>query len=270
MEFNKIPLTRIAATLAEVMGISPPESSEKRIDALAEYIAKRTLTGKVDRVLVFNPDAIGQWIYEKYIEKFSPIIKYAPHVQPMLSVIPPKTPVCFASIYSGAEPSVHKIDRYTKPVLKIDTMFDALIRAGKKPCIISVANQSMDKIFKERDMAYYSLSYDGEVIEKALELIERDEYDFIAVYNQEYDDCMHRTHPQSKCSLAALDHYAANFERMAKAVMQYWGEHDTLLALITDHGVHREWFGLGQHGKNIPKDMNIAHFYGVIPKNIAK
>lgn len=267
MEFNKIPLTHIAATLAKAMEIIPPESSEGEIIELIDYIKKQTRSGKVEKVLIYNPDAIGQWVYEKYIEKFTNISKYAPYKQPMISVIPPKTPVCFASIYTGASPEVHGIQRYTKPVVKTDTLFDALIRAGKKPCIVSVANQSMDKIFRERDMAYFSVKDDFEAVNLGIELIKEDEYDFIAVYNQEYDSVMHITHPQSKRSLNALDHYAEAFERLGKAVKEHWNNYDSLIAMITDHGVHRMWNGLGMHGKNITKDMNIMHFYGVFKKN---
>ncbi len=268
MNFNKTPITRIAATLAKVMGIAPPYTAEDAINDLADYITGATKSGKIQKALIFNPDAVGQWVFEKYKGKFDKMLEHAPHEVPMLSVVPPKTPVCFASIYSGASPLVHKVDRYTKPVLKIDTLFDALIRAGKRPCIVSVADQSMDKIFKERDMDYFSLPYDGEVIEKALELIDSDKYDFIAVYNQEYDDKMHRSYPESKQALAALDHYAANFERLAIRVKERWKEYDSLIAVLTDHGVHREWFGLGQHGKEIPKDMNVKHFYGVVPRTV--
>ena len=37
----------------------------------------------------------------------------------------------------------------------IDTLFDALIRAGKKPAIVAETNSSMSKIYLERDMDYY-------------------------------------------------------------------------------------------------------------------
>ena len=48
---------------------------------------------------------------------------------PMLSVMPSVTPVCFASMYTGVMPDVHGIKFYTKPVLKIETFFDVLIKA---------------------------------------------------------------------------------------------------------------------------------------------
>ncbi len=265
-EFNKESLTGLAGALCECMGIDPPEHSECVTKDLVDYVMKQTKGEKVDRVIMFNPDAIGQWIYEKYYDKFEKFRKGAPYEQKYLTVFPPKTPVCFGSMYTGAQPSVHGIQRYTKPVIKIDTIFDALIRAGKKPCIIAVQNSSMSKIYLERDMDYYFEVYDNETVDKALEIIKEDKYDFICVYNQEYDDVMHRSHPQSYWSMKAIDHYNNNFERISNAVKENWKNHNTLIGIGPDHGTHREWYLLGQHGKNIPKDMNIVHWYGVYLK----
>ena len=44
------------------------------------------------------------------------------------TVMPSVTPVCFGTMYTGAQPEVHGIRRYEKPVIKIDTIFDVLIR----------------------------------------------------------------------------------------------------------------------------------------------
>jgi len=73
----------------------------------------------------------------------------------MLSVMPSVTPVCFASMYTGAMPNVHGIQAYEKPVLSTDTVFDAFIRADLKPAIVSTANDSISCIFLERDMDYF-------------------------------------------------------------------------------------------------------------------
>lgn len=265
-QFNTIPLTTLTGTFCACMGVEPPKYATTKIDELVEYITSRCQNGKVDRVIIYNPDAIGDYIYRKYYDKFASVRKHLKREQPMLSMIPPKTPVCFASIYSGATPEQHGISKYVKPVLTIDTIFDALIRAGKKPCIVSVAGQSMDKIFRERDMDYYSTADDRSAVDKAIELVKEDKYDFICVYNQEHDSVMHITHPQSRFALRALDHYCDNFDRLATAVKENWKNHDTLVGFATDHGTHREWYGLGQHGKNIPKDMNITHLYDIFPK----
>lgn len=265
-EFNTEKLTGLTGALCACMGIDAPKCSEGVTQDLVDYVMKATNNEGVDRIVMYNPDAIGQWIYEKYYDKFKAFRDNAPYEQKFLTVFPPKTPVCFGSMYTGASPAVHGIQKYEKPVIRIDTIFDALKRAGKRPCIVAVKGSSLSKIFNERNMDYYFEAYDKEVVDKAIDIIKRDEYDFIVIYNQEYDDAMHRTHPKSLWSKAAIKRYNQSFERIANQVKESLTNHNTLLGCGPDHGVHREWYLLGQHGKNIPKDMNIVHWYGVYSK----
>lgn len=266
-DFHTLPLTHLTGALCEAMRIPAPQNSEGVLRQLSDYVNAETNGKGVDRILIFNPDAIGTHTYEKYSSKFDEVKKYAPFELNMLTVFPPKTPVCFGSMYTGASPAVHGIQHYEKPVIKIDTIFDAMIRAGKKPCIVAVKNSSMAKIFLERDMDYYLEDYDNEAITRALSLIKEDKYDMICVYNQEFDDVMHRSHPDSKRSQKAIDHYSLSMSLLAEAVKANWKNHDSLIGYAPDHGTHREWYLLGQHGKNIPSDMNITHFYGVIGRS---
>lgn len=263
--FNTRPLTTLVGTLCDIIGARRPENAKGDVPEIKKTVEEKA-GGKVDRMLLYNPDAVGQWIYEKYYDLFPAVRKYTDVSVDFLTAFPPKTPVCFATMYTGADPAVHGITHYEKPVLKVDTLFDALPDSGKKVAMVAVANQSIPRIFAQRNIDYYLMKYDDEVIEKALELIREDRYDVIEVYNQEYDDKMHRSSPTAKFAVNALVHYNASFEKLMKAVEISWQSHDTFVAFSTDHGVHKPLFGLGAHGKNIPKDMNIRHFFGVIPK----
>lgn len=265
-DFHTLPLTGLTGALCKIMNIPAPEQSQGVLEELCSFVDSKTNGKGVDRILMFNPDAIGTYTYRKYSSKFDAVKQYAPFELNMLTVFPPKTPVCFGSMYTGASPQVHGIQHYEKPVIKIDTIFDAMIRAGKKPCIVAVKNSSMAKIFLERNMDYYIEDYDNEAVTRALSLIKEDKYDMICVYNQEFDDVMHRSHPDSMRSQKAIDHYSLSMSLLGEAVKTYWQNHNTLIGYAPDHGTHREWYLLGQHGKNIPKDMNITHFYGVITK----
>ena len=111
-----------------------------------------------------------------------------------------------------------------------------------------------------------SLPDDGAVVEKALELIEEDRYDCIVVYNQDYDDAIHDTVPESTDSLAAMRRHIADFDRLAARAKACWRAHDTLLCFAPDHGTHIDETGHGNHGDYIPEDINILHFYGVLAK----
>lgn len=267
-EFNKIPLQGLSGAICKLMDVPAPDQSEGTMTKLVNAVLDKTNGEKIDRVLMFNPDAIGQITCLRYADKFKSVREIAPLELAIKTVVPPKTPVCFGTMYTGASPTVHGIQRYTKPVIKIDSIFDAMIRAGKKPCIVAVKNSSMSKIFNEREMDYYLEDYDGCVVQKAAELIKEDKYDLICVYNQEFDDVMHRSHPNSKRSQRAIDNYNRSFDMLADQIRKYWTDHNTLLGYAPDHGTHREWYLLGNHGKNIPADMNIFHYYGVFPKKI--
>ena len=49
----------------------------------------------------------------------------------------------------------------------------------------------MSKIFLERNMDYFIYDTVAEVNAKAAEIIMEDKYDFVAVYNKNYDFVMH-------------------------------------------------------------------------------
>jgi len=256
--YNAISLTKFASTLARIIGVEQPQCADSPIDDFNEII-----NNSIDRVMIYNPDAIGMWLYQKYYTDFLTVLKHAPLCVPFQAVMPSKTPVCFATMYTGVLPAVHGIQSYTKPVVKTDSLFDSLIRAGKKVALVVVEASSMSKIFAEKDMDYYIMDYDKQVKEKALELIKANEYDFISIYTQEYDDVMHKTGPESSESLQALRNQIEIFDELAGAIETYWEKHRSLITFSPDHGVHLVNDGTGTHGTDMPEDLNILHFFGV-------
>ncbi len=124
-------LDTVCGALAYAMGIEPPCHAAQRNAELVNYIDKALDGERADRVVMYNPDAIAEWIYKKYPEYLPEVIKKTNKAVYLSTVMPSVTPVCFATMYTGAQPSVHGIRKYEKPVLSIDTLFDALARAGK-------------------------------------------------------------------------------------------------------------------------------------------
>ena len=262
---NSISMTRLASTITSVMGTEAPKCADRPIPHV-ERLVEKTCGGKVDRVMIYNPDALAMYLYQKYTEKFLPVTERTQLEVPMATVMPAVTPVCFGTMYTGALPKVHGIQEYAKPVIKIDSMFDALERSGKKVALVAVKDSSMAIIFGGRKIDYYLEEDDEAVVRKALELIEKDEYDVISVYNQEYDDYIHDETPESDNALKAMDHHIEAFARLTDAVNQFWGVHDSLVVMATDHGTHINWEGFGDHGEFIEEDINVVHFYGTYPK----
>ena len=76
---------------------------------------------------------------------------------------------------------------------------------------------------------------------------------------------MHKHGPDAPESVAALEQNAATFESLAEAIGDLWKtKHTALLGFAPDHGCHEIDGGCGSHGLDMPSDLNIVHFYGVI------
>jgi len=258
MTYNTISLTKLASTLAKIIGIDPPASADNPIEGFQNIV-----DGKVDRTLIYNPDAIAMWLYQKYYTEFFPVLKHAPLCIPFQTVMPSRTPVCFATMYTGTSPQMHGIKTKINSIVKPDSLFDSLIRSGRNVALIAVEGSSMSMIYAGKTMDYFIMEDDSQVKEKAMELIRKDEYDFISVYTQEYDDAMHKTGPESPESLQALRNQIGIFNDLANAVDMHWRRHRSLVTFSTDHGVHLNEDGTGGHGTDMPEDLNICHFIGV-------
>ena len=139
-----------------------------------------------------------------------------------------------------------------------------MVAAGRKAAIVAVQDSSIDRIFRERAIDYYSETYDSEVTQRALGLLEADRHDFILVYHQEYDDTLHRTTPRAAEAVDAMRRHVASFVELVEATDRFWGAYDRMLGFVPDHGGHIDpGTGRGTHGIDIPEDMDVRHFYGV-------
>ncbi|MBE6589468.1 MAG: hypothetical protein E7643_04750 [Ruminococcaceae bacterium] len=263
--YNQNSLDTLAAALAYAMGIEAPGSASPANTDLCRYVDEKLGDARADRIFMYNPDAIAQWIFEKYPQLFTEVVRHTELSLPLCTVMPSVTPVCFGTMYTGAQPAVHGIRKYEKPVITTDTLFDALIRSGKKCAIVAERNCSMSMIFLDRSMDYYIYDTVEEVNAKACELIIRDEYDMIAVYNGNYDSFMHRHAPESIEALSEARANAEIFATFSVLIERYWGAHNTLVGFAMDHGCHEIDGGLGSHGLDMEEDLNILHRYRVYP-----
>lgn len=261
---KKYCITSVTPTIAKCMDVALPLNSDHVvIESIIKAMQSKNIS-KIQKCLVFAPDAIGEVIYNKNQNLFAEIEKQSLGKVQLNSVYIPKTPVCFASMFSGAMPIIHGIKKYEKPVLEIDTIFDSLIRSQRNPAIVAVKDSSIDLIFRNREMAYFSEKYDSEVIEQTVKLLFDNKHDFILSYNQEYDDMIHQTVPDSVEAINALINQNSNFLKLVDAFDRCWLNYDRLIMYSPDHGCHFDTeIGRGNHGEDIPEDMNVIHFYGV-------
>jgi len=258
-------IAAVTPTLCRLFGVAPPALCDAPplatvLDAAAARLGSRPL----DRCLLYAPDAIGEHLEAALPDLFPEVARHAPVRARLRSVLPPKTPVCFASMFTGALPEAHGIRQYERPVLRADTLFDALARAGRRVAIAAVADSSVDRIFRERPLDYFSESYDAEVTARVHALLAEDAHDLIVAYHQEYDDSLHAGTPFSQAALAAARRHAAAFGEQAGAAAQRWDGRAWALLFAPDHGAHLDpATGGGTHGLDIPEDMEVSHFWGL-------
>ena len=271
--FNEQSLDTLCAALAYAMGVTPPKEAAAANQTLVDYIDEKLQGQKVDRIFMYNPDAIGQWVCEKYPHYTFEIRESTELELPLRTVMPSVTPVCFGTMYTGAQPQVHGILKYEKPVITIDTLFDAMVRAGKKCLIISNENCSLNHIYRNRDIDYIALPKHYDINAAAAKAILEDKHDFIVCYNGNYDFWQHRFGPESPEALAELKFNSATATGFARLIRENWTGHNTLFGFAMDHGSHEVppfekpngTIYRGTHGDEIPEDINIVHRYQIFP-----
>ncbi len=258
-------IAAVAPTLCALFDVRPPFDAEAAALEPVLDLARATLGGgPVRRCLVFAPDALGDQFAAARPDLAAAVAEIAPLVVPLRSIDPPWTPVCFASMFTGAPPARHGIRKYEKPVLAIDTVFDAFTRAGRRVAIVAVADSSIDRIFRGRALDYFSEKYDPWVTEKALSLVAADRHDIVVAYHQEYDDIMHALGPVHPRALRGARNHVEAFADLAAAVDAAWAGHPRALVFAPDHGAHADSAtGGGAHGTPDPADMDLAHYWTV-------
>ena len=264
MELNNTSLDTLCGALAYGMGIEPPKEAAEKNETLSAYLDEKLQGEKLDRLFMYNPDAIGQWVFEKYPHLMKEVTERTELQVPFCTVMPSVTPVCFATMYTGVQPEVHGIRKYQKPVLTQETLFDTLIKAGKKVAILASPACSIGMIFLERELDYFLFKTYEEINAKAAELILKDEYDVIVVYNGNYDSVMHKKGPESIEALGELRCNSRTFGTFERLIAEHWQNHRTLLGFAMDHGCHEIDDDCGSHGLDMPEDLNITHFYKVL------
>jgi predicted AlkP superfamily pyrophosphatase or phosphodiesterase len=251
----------VTSTVCDLFGIPrPADCDAPPFSEVAGSAARRTVT----KALVFAADAIGAHLVRAYPAAFEPIARHAPTSVKACAVMPSVTPVCFASMFTGAPPETHGIRKRERPTLTCDTLFDALARAGRRVAIVAVENSSIDLIFRNRRIDYFTEAYDEEVVERTLNLIGADQHDFILAYQQEYDDKMHATAPRSPEAMRAMANHVRNFDRVACAARAQWATKSHAIAFVSDHGTHIDpSTGRGTHGSAMADDLEVRLFWGV-------
>jgi len=279
-------LANFPATVCNLLQIDLPELATPQPFSPVVSSAQSILGSRpLERLLVYAPDAIGQHLWERFPQAQDEVLQHAPVPVELNAMLPSNTPVCFASLFTGAQPAQHGIQRYEKRRLTCDTLFDALVRAGKRVALVALEDSSMGTIFGGRGpeyrikpsqhvsaeeagdpMVYFIEQYDAQANWRGLKLLAEDAYDVLVVYNMQYDDLLHATEPFSREGTLAFQLHLASFARLAQAAGEYWKHHDYALCFTPDHGAHLDpETGHGTHGSDLTADVALKHFWGFSP-----
>ena len=259
----------LTPTVCALMGVEEPSSCGGTAIASVVDQAFR-VTGKeskMEKILIFCPDAVGDIHRQKYPEKLARVEKLAGMRFKSTSVMASVTPVCFATIFSGASPEVHGIKTYTKPVLTVETLFDVLAKAGKNVAVLSRNGCSIDKIFRDRNVDFFSFRTDAAIHKQTRKLLEDSDYDVIVSYYMDYDALSHRNGPYADVCVDALETGVQYFETLVADVDKYWKDFDRTVIWAPDHGNHVIDETSGGHGTNTAEDMVVNHFYRIRSKS---
>ena len=288
-ESDFLCITSLTPTVCDLCNVRrPAQCGAEPIKAVIEAAEKELNGGKIEKMLIFAPDAVGIQLWEKYPEEQRKVESLAPIRVPVKSVMPSVTPVNFGSMYSGALPEVHGIREYAKPVLTCETIFNVFPEAGKKTAICAVNGCSIDTIFRRRPVTYISTLSDADALtftetilnncsfntgikgfegfdqEFSEDILNNRSFDFILCYATDYDSVMHHTQPFAPEAITAFKTDVQSFQRLVALTDKVWKGYNRLVVWSPDHGSHlNPATNHGTHGADIPEDTLVYHFYRI-------
>ena len=264
-ESDFLCITSLTPTVCDLCNVRrPAQCGAEPIKAVIDAAEKELNGGKIEKMLVFAPDAVGIQLWEKFPEEQEKVESLAPIRVPIKSVMPSVTPVNFGSMYSGALPEVHGIREYAKPVLTCETLFNVFPEAGWKTTICAVNGCSIDTIFRRRPVTYISTLSDADALSFTEDILNNYSYDFILCYATDYDSVMHHTQPFAPEAISAFKTDVQSFQKLVALTDKVWKGFNRLVVWSPDHGSHlNPDTNHGTHGADIPEDTLVYHFYRI-------
>jgi predicted AlkP superfamily pyrophosphatase or phosphodiesterase len=212
------------------MGLPPPSGSEG--SALEEVVAQMTPQKRVAIILL---DALGISTWQFAADRMPNFTRLAEgKLLALRSVLPCSTPVCLASIITGASPEAHRVRERTDEI-EVETVFALIRRAGMVSAVAGRRSSSTGLLLaRYSDRAFLAPSNKDEEVEHKLLLCIEQEPAFVFVQLLDIDNAGHAHGPESEESLAACQRTDARMGRMLSAVsLRGYGS-----VIMADHGQH--------------------------------
>ena len=245
----------VAPTVCNILGIRAPASADSTSLPIVDGSMKKT-----KKLLVVVLDAFGMstWGASK---AFTPTINQLASIHKTIihSVMKSITPVNFATMLTGASPTVHGITDRTMP-LKHETIFDVMREADLKSATAARAVSSLGILISPHankpGLAESNLDDDVAKI-AAARLVEG--FNLVWVQLLDGDDAGHAFGPLSDKGLEAVARLDANLRHILVAA----GENGYSVIVLADHGQHMVNDGhyKGSHGTEMPEDLEVPFIW---------
>ena len=235
------PLPDLAPTVAALLGLPAPASGSGA--PLPEVLAELP---SATRVAVFAPDALGRYPFGLWRQEMPFLSGLHDRVSLTLrSIMPSITPVNFAAMVTGAELSVHGIQRFTDD-FRCETLFD-LVRAhgGVSAGVGQKGYTGSELLGRNAD-----LWGNDEVMEIALGYAHRQQPQFLIVQLGSTDDVFHKHGPSSPEVVPVLREMDGRLQRMVGELREL----GYAVLVTADHGQHDSEGGGGTHGSAPDED----------------
>jgi predicted AlkP superfamily pyrophosphatase or phosphodiesterase len=225
-------ITSIAPTVCAILCVpAPAEAMERPIDVVAS-----DLEG-CRRVAILAPDGLGDYPFRLWRSEM-PFLHslHGKHSLRLRTVDPPITPVCFASIVSGALPSTHAVHSYRDDI-RCETVFTVLRAAGHRSAGVGrVGYSGAELLGRHADISGRGPEEEkDEGVERlAREIAERELPEFMIVQFGETDDGLHQYGPSSPKVIPTLRKTDERLRRLAQRLRDLgYG-----VLIHADHGMH--------------------------------
>lgn len=248
MSRKEYSMVCVAPTVSAVLGLpAPAQATGTPIPEVVDDLGDRRAC---DRVAVLAPDAFGDYAWGLWQDEM-PFLKslHAQRSIVLRSVLPSITPVNFTAMISGTGRDGHGVHTF-KDDVGCETLFDVVRRAGKKSAGIGLDGYTgAELLARLADIpGNAGRGSDDAVVDKVIEIVDRDSPEFVIAQIGRVDDTFHRYGPSSPQVVPMLHDTDARLRRLVQhltplgygvIVLADHGQHDILDAKEDEkHGGH--------------------------------
>jgi len=220
-----------APTVCEIFGLRNPQPCEAK--ALRQIVEAM---GHPRQMVTVVFDGFGTAALEAHRQSCPNLRSMCnTHYLEILSVRPPKTPVNFATMATGASQRVHKIHEKTDP-LDVETLFQVFEESGLSTCVAARRTGSPAFLFSRRasHAAISQSNRDAEVLDLALRAFSRHQPTFTMLQFLDIDEVEHEVGPFGRGVSGAVSETDQRLGKLIRAVAAAAGT----MMVLADHGQH--------------------------------